>query len=113
LILNSIQGYKEFLRKGFFEMTMQRGVLKPCKSYRDELPEEIVADMQYCAWPETGEIVRDGRVQLKIKSIQPVKESDILVEGEYDFMPVTAGLFCIGTVLQLRKSDGDWCWRVK
>ena len=50
---------------------------------------------------------------LKIKSVQPVKENAIFMDGEYNFMPVTAGLFTIGVVLQLRKSDGNWNWRGK
>jgi hypothetical protein len=93
-------------------MSLQRGVLRRRGVLRGEPPQEIIADIQCFASPEVGSELQDGRAVLKIKSVQPVCESS-MVDGDYDFIPVTAGLFPAETILHLRKSDGSWDWRDK
>jgi hypothetical protein len=94
-------------------MTVQRGVLKRRNHlYSGKLPEEIVADVQYCAGPEQDHDLGLGRVALKIESVKAVNESSI-PDGNYDFMPVTAGLFSIAMALPLKKSGDSWDWRGK
>lgn len=94
-------------------MTMQRGLLKSRRNHQGQIVRETISDIQYFGCPEVGEILPDGRLVLKIKALQPVDESHVLEDGEYDFIPVTAGFVNIGTVMQLRKSGDKWDWRGK
>lgn len=87
-------------------MSIQRGILRPLRKHQGELLQEIIADVQYFAFGEAGEIM-DGRVFLNIKSVQPANENEIIEEGDYDFLPVTPGLCTVGSPALTKRK-----WRV-
>jgi hypothetical protein len=75
------------------------------------LTEEIIADVRFLAGPEQSDLER-GRVVVNIAGVKTIDESEI-PDGDYDFLPVTAGLFTPAVALPLRKSGDHWNWRTK